>query len=437
MKKAIVPGLLIAAMALGGCAARGAGEAVVEEKVIPVEVSGISLDVIERKLIYAGQVKPSEQVYVVPKLGGKVTETYFDVGDRVNKDDVLFEIDDTDIQSSISSAQAQLNVMQAGVSSAQIGLENAAGAATESTLLQLESAIASCELAVSDATNALANEVVSYENSKVLYEAGAMSKTAFDGAELKYNSTVNGLQKAQDALRQAQESYDLYINKSHGTSVKAAQTGVSQATASAESARVALANAERNLDELKVKSPLTGVVSAKSVTVGAMAGQTSPAYTVIDIDTVEISVNVSEELINVISPGMSVPVYISSVSDEPCNGVISTISPAAEEVKNTYPVKITVSNPDGVLKPGMFTEVHFTKEKSENTVVVARNTVLEEEKSRYIFVAENGLAKKYFVETGIDNGKEIEITGGLPQNAMIITKGQTHVSDGDKIKVVE
>jgi RND family efflux transporter MFP subunit len=434
-----------------------------EEKVISVETMQITRGSISRALIYQGQVRASEQINVMPKMGGKVVSVNYDIGERVNSGAVLFDIDPSDISGTVSSAEAQHSAAVAGVQTARAGL-NSVGAQTESQLLSFENTVnnaatavenanltlGTTQIAVNNAVMSLANVETAYNNAKALYNAGTISKTEFDRIELNYMQALSALEQANvqraqatQALEQAESSYeqakaqyDVFVSRTRASQLSQAQAGVSQASASAEASRVAIDNARRNLSDLSVSSPISGIVSVRNVSVGGMALPSVPAFTIIDIDEVKVDTQVSEELINTLRAGMRVPVYISSIGDEPFYGVISSVSPAADEIKNTYPVGVTVDNPGGNLKPGMFAEIHFIKELSENAVILPRSAVLSDEDGYYVFASVENRARKFAVETGIDNGKEIEIINGLPEGAHVIIKGHTFVTDGDALNVV-
>ena len=101
-----------------------------------------------------------------------------------------------------------------------------------------------------------------------------------------------------------------------------------------------------------------------------------------------------------------------------------------------YTVKIELPNEEGFIKAGMMAEVNFTAEKAEDTIVLPRNAVITKEDETYVYVVENGAAKKVPVELGIEAADTIEITKGLKDGDDVVTKGQTYISDGEEVNVV-
>ena len=82
-----------------------------------------------------------------------------------------------------------------------------------------------------------------------------------------------------------------------------------------------------------------------------------------------------------------------------------------------------------------FSEVSFTKESAENTIVLPRNCVIEKDNEIYVYIEENGIAKKVLVTTGIDTGENIQITSGLEEGMNVVTRGQTYLNDGDAVQI--
>ena len=156
---------------------------------------------------------------------------------------------------------------------------------------------------------------------------------------------------------------------------------------------------------------------------------------VMDLSVVKVEVGVSEQVLNTIKIGDKVDVTMTAVSELPLEGTVSTVSPAAGQT-GMYTVKVELDNADGIIKAGMMAEVNFTAEKAEDTIVLPRNAVITKEDETYVYVVKGGTAKKVMVELGIEAEDTIEITKGLKKGDDVVTKGQTYISDGEEVNVV-
>ncbi len=233
-----------------------------------------------------------------------------------------------------------------------------------------------------------------YENNTILFEEEIISQQEFDQIKFAYES----------------------------------------AGAQLESIKVQMENLQKSIHDCAVTSPMTGVISTRGVERGGFASSAAPAYTVIDLSTIKVEVGVSEQVVNTIKVGDAVDVMMTAVSAEPLKGTVSTIAPAAGQT-GTYTVKIEMNNADNLIKSGMMAEVSFTMESADDTIVLPRNAVIEKDGETYVYVVENGAAKKIGVTLGIESGDTIEIAEGLDDGDAVITKGQTYVSDGEEVNV--
>ena len=104
-KKLAAVGLAVT-LSVSAAACGGTGEP--EEagaEAVAVEVQTPRTGELTVDTAYIGTVAPQEQVYVIPKTSGTVTETFFEVGDTVQEGDVLFKIDDEAAQLQMASAR--------------------------------------------------------------------------------------------------------------------------------------------------------------------------------------------------------------------------------------------------------------------------------------------------------------------------------------------
>ena len=83
----------------------------------------------------------------------------------------------------------------------------------------------------------------------------------------------------------------------------------------------------------------------------------------------------------------------------------------------------------------MVAEVYLETNRSEKAYVVEKSTVLEDENGSFVFVERDGIANKVNVETGLENGKFIEILGEIADGEKVIVKGQHYVGDQDSVQV--
>ena len=143
-----------------------------------------------------------------------------------------------------------------------------------------------------------------------------------DQAQLGIKSAQDGVDALKKSLDRMQSLYDAgAVSKSDLESI---ETQYQNALNSLEQAKLSAETSSTSLDYYTVKAPSSGCATTVNVVAGGVAAQTSPAVVISDTDTLELKAKVSENLINCITEGQKVSVYIKSLSEEPYTGTITS-----------------------------------------------------------------------------------------------------------------
>lgn len=445
---------ILSAGALSGCGGGGGEPDEAAQSAaavaISVETQQIKPDTIEQYINVSSRVSADNVVSVVPKVSGTVKSVNFKLGDKVNAGDVLFVIDDTDIRLQVQQSEAALNSAQSSVSSAQAGVESAkvgvanaqqsynniTGGSYESQLAQLRQAVDTARIQYNDS-------VTSYNNTKALFDAGAASQKELDDAassmdrlKISLDTSEQNLQLTEQTIvEESKASAQLGIEQAQ-KSVETAQAGVASAQAGVRQAEASLASARNQLEYTNVRAEISGVISSVNISQGSLASAQSPAMTIVDMDEIKLSFNVSDDVINRLSVGSKGYITISAASDEPFEGEITNISPAADSQTGLYPVEIYIKNPGGNIKPGMFASLRLVVDNRSNTVSVPLNSVLQDGGSKYVYiVGSDNTVKRRDVETGIQNDVNIEIVSGVQAGEQVVVVGQDFLSEDALVNI--
>jgi len=456
----------VLALPLTACGNTGvAASEPISERIIAVNTAPVQTSSVRTELSFTGQVRAEAQIPVMSRLQGTVDEVMVNVGDFVNAGDVLFTMDEADIQTNIRALEAQLGTADAAVNAAQTGVALAGGSAVQGQILQAQTAVMQAEagieqaelgveqraLAVAQAEIGNNDAATNLANMRMLFEHGDIPQTQLDQAESGANNAAIMLEQARSAyemaqvsleqarngLVQATASYSLVARNARSENVRRAQDGLEQAQAQRNALAVNLEAAEDRLDDAIITAPISGIISSRGVEPQTMLLPNVAPFTIVSIDTVLVAVNVTETIVNRIQNGQEVSVRISAVSDTPFIGRVVTVSPAADQMTQTFSVEISLDNVGGLLRPGMFAEAFFVRDYAQNTIVVPRGAVLLDEGTQIVFVAEGGRAVRREVTVGIDAGAEIEILSGIESGETLIVTGQTFVRDGSLIEIIE
>ncbi|MTK12756.1 MAG: efflux RND transporter periplasmic adaptor subunit [Clostridiaceae bacterium] len=409
-KKNLIIGVVLILIIVGCTSIFGKTKKVEEKQEVKnVKVAKVAIGSISTEVEYASKLNPVQEVTIFPKTGGKVASVNVDIGDKVTAGQVLFTLDDAELQAQLQSQQAALAASNANL------------ARTSDSGLQQQ--ITSSQQAVDKSQIAYNNAKDNYDKMQKLYDAEAISKQDLDNAKLRYDNSSVDLKAAQDNL-------NLLIEKSGPQSTQAAAAQVAQAQAGVNAVQVQLNNAS-------VTSPIAGVVSAKDVKVGQLAGGQSGSVTIIDSSNFIAEVSVPDTVVGKVQVGQSVQVTINALDGKKITGVIDKISPNSNSKDNSYLVKVKIDNSNSELKAGMFAKVSLPAESKDNILTVPNEAIKMENNVNYLYIADNGKVKKLSVDVGISNEKVTEITGNIKEGTDVIIEGQNILSNGDKISVAK
>ena len=216
-------------------------------------------------------------------------------------------------------------------------------------------------------------------------------------------------------------------------SLQSYQNAQAQYNATAQSLTAAAAA----LGYCTVTAPISGYVTSVNVTVGQLASQASPAVTIADVSSLKINTTLSEYLVGKVKVGDSVDIYIKTLSKTPFKGSITALSPAPAAGTLTYPVTISVADPQGIVKAGMFAEIQIVSAKKDNVLCIPSDAVFLKSGESKVTVLNGKIPKLATVTTGLDNGVTVEITSGLKAGDTIVVTGQQYVTEGEAVKVME
>ncbi len=403
--------LLMFLMLITGCGSsdtEASGQRTSAALSVAVETQEIEYTTIEEYTKISCQVEAENEVTVTPQVSGIVEAVYVSVGDTVNAGDVLFEIDRTSLEREVAQANATYVQAQVNYDAALNG--------------SLDNELASLQATVKDRQYTYNNAKQDYDNNKILFEAGAVSKTELDSLEANMESAKSELESAERELA-------LYESSTMQGDLRTLEATLEQARANYDAA-------VDSLNDASVKAEISGVVSAVDVSVGNTVSTQTSAIRIVDMQRAKLSFGVTDKVINQIQVGSRAEITISSLSDEPFEGYVSAISPAADSQSLLYPVEIYIDNPDQSIKPGMFAMVRLATNRHEDVFALPVDAVIEESGTASVFVVgDDFIAHETSVETGLRNDQYIEITSGLDLGDIVVVVGQDFLEDGNQVNI--
>ncbi len=249
------------------------------------------------------------------------------------------------------------------------------------------------------------------------------------------------------------------------------------AEAQIEQARANLDAARLELSKTRVVAPFDGWVGKRYLDLGDLASTNRPVFSVVDLSTIETTISITEKDAAHIGRGQPATVRTEAFPGEVFDGRVARIASVFDPETNTTEAEVEVSNPEALLKPGMFAEVAVTYRTEPTALLVPSSAVVETETESYVYLAErstdeseSGPRKAGGAPTGgpgtgraeessagpswiarrvpvrvLGTGKEtrdllaIEVDGTaeLAAGAQVIVLGQEGLSDGAPVALTE
>ncbi len=341
----------------------------------PVEV--IREATLPETRITTGTVRSVTVSLLAAKVMGNVTRVLVSEGQHVRAGEVLVEIDNREGRAKTEQAVAGTNeVAQA------IGGATAAVTAAE----------ANAQLA--DAT---------FKRFSALRERGSVSPQEFE--------EVAARKAGADAqLAQAKRGRDALLARK------------SQASAG-------LSEAETFLSYSTVRSPISGVVTARMIDPGAQAAPGMPLITVEDDSHYRVETTVDEQLAGSVHVGDTVTI---DNGGQPITARVTNLDPSVDAATRSALVKINLPQGSG-LRSGAFVRVAFTV-GSRHGITVPSTAISRRGELTSVFVVDNdGLAHMRLVTLGDPQGQRVEVLSGIDDGETIVPLPGRDVRDGVKI----
>jgi membrane fusion protein, multidrug efflux system len=208
---------------------------------------------------------------------------------------------------------------------------------------------------------------------------------------------------------------------------------------------IAKSSVEFLKENTKLVAPFSGIVSGKYFENGEMysGAPNTPAgkaaiLSIVQVSPLKAMVNIPETYYPLVNEGMSTDIHCEIYPGEAFPGKIMRKYPTIDASTHSFQVEIKVDNPAEKLRPGMFARVEM-KLGEISAMVVPAMAVLKMQGSneRYIFVEENGQAKRISVTIGQRFDDKVEINGSeLKEGDHLIIVGQARLIDKVPVEVL-
>lgn len=326
--------------------------------------------------VLPGDIQAWYEAPIYARVNGYLKDWYFDYGAHVKKGQVLANIEAPDLDAELAAALANLKATQAQVSVREAEMEFA-----RTTYQRWR-----------DSPKGVVSE--QEQESK---------KADFNSAQARYNAAIANVRADQGLVDRLQvlEQYKRLV------------------------------------------APFDGVVTARNTDIGALinagsgagGGSAPQLFRVADLHEMRVFVQVPQEISAGVHAGLSAELYLPQYPERVFKATVATTSESINMSSRTLLVELHADNPDGMLKPGTYAEVHFELPGNPNMVRIPTSALLFREDGIQVAVVGPGdRVQLRSVTLGRNLGVDTEVLRGLTVSDRVIDSPPDSLAAGDRVR---
>ena len=278
--------------------------------------------------------------------------------------------------------------------------------------------LAALQAQLSEAEASLAQATKDFERASTLFAEKAMTKADFDAVEARRNSTA--------ARRE-----------SVAAQITAQRARIEGASAQQKDASI-------SLGDTTLAAPFPGVVIAKRIALGSLAGAGTPAFTIADTRVAKVSFGVPDVALKGFKPGDMLAVHAEALPDRDFRGRVTTISASADPASRAFAVEVSIPNEAQLLKVGMVATVIVAGARDAKPLpaiplaAVVKSSAAQGGYGVYAIETRDGSDRVRLlpVSLGPVRGNAVVIAAGLSPGQRIVASGGLQLADGERVKQI-
>jgi len=419
----------------------------------------------------SGVIEPRDRVNLTFEQPGLVGEVLVEVGDTVEKGDMLAQLDTGQLalqvrqaQAALASAESQLEQLKIGARPEEIAAAEASLHAAEAQvngataqLNRLKAGATEAEIAAAEAE--LASATIQQMRAEDFHdltmtcfdiEWGGQKRTVCPALGAPEEQARYSLEAADKALAAAQARYDEVLAGADANQIRAAEANVLAAAAQrdaikaqldlllggategqiaaieaqVEQAQASLKQADLALEMSTLHAPFDGVIAVVNAKAGELAPTGRPAITVLDISQFHITVSVDELDVGKLSKGQAAEITVEAFPDATLDGTVESIAPAAtfEGSVVYYDVSITLAPTDVPIRADMTANATIAIEERSDVLLIPTWVVRVDRTTGQTYVDKQvgDQTERVDVTLGVRYEGIAEVTDGLREGDVVV-----------------
>ena len=371
-----------AASAKGSPSGSGGGENAAAAA--PVELAQARRDRITHQLSSTSNLRPLREVEVTAQTGGIVQSLLVEEGDFVRQGQLLGRLDDR-------SLRIQLDLTREKLAQAKLQLEKA-------------------RIRREKAKVQIANTENERQRLQEAYEEQLISEREYD--QVRYQLDELG----HDERVSASESRELVHR--------------------VQELEAEIRKSELEISHTRITAPFGGRITERTMELGKNIRSADKLFKLGAFSPLYADVFLSEREARRVRPGQEASVRPGA--DEAVDGVgrVVRISPVVDTSSGTIKVTVELTPETEGFMPGGFVRVAIQTDVRPDAILVPKRAVMERDGETFLFLADNGVARRVPVQLGYEEAGNVQILQGISAGDRVVVAGQGALEDGSEIRKV-
>jgi len=207
-----------------------------------------------------------------------------------------------------------------------------------------------------------------------------------------------------------------------------------QAQTNMQSAQKQVASLRQQADMYRIVSPISGAIDQMDLKLGQVASPGATGIRIINADNLKVKADVPESYATKINQGQDVWVIFPDANDS-LKTKVTFAAKAIDPASRSFGIEVKLPSTK-TLRPNMTAIVKIADYTKTNVIVIPFKAIQKSEQGDFVFVNQNGTAKRVVIKEGVTYNNQTEILAGLKVGDQLITAGASDVEDGSKVKVL-
>lgn len=242
------------------------------------------------------------------------------------------------------------------------------------------------------------------------------------------------LTEAEAVLTEQSQSLDRIRTLRRTNAVS--QAALEDATARLAEAQANMERASRRLEDRSITAPFAGVVGLTNYDVGARVSDGQVLTRLDDLTEVEVEFSLPETVFSQVRRDQTVTAHSAAFPDRAFEGTVTAVDSRIDPVSRAFRTRAVIPNPDSTLPAGMFLSLTLVLSEQDR-ITVPEEAIVFQAAETYVFVADDGTARRRTVETGQRRDGRIAVLTGLVEGETVIVRGLQRMRDGTPLNILD